>query len=231
MKRFVLFLAAAVSAFAVSCKKDDGGQGTGYGSMIILQNSEVSVPYQAGSTDVQYKINNPVEGNVLTANSDAAWLYSVKVNDGSITVSYAENRSFEPRTANVVLRYDGAESKTMKVVQNGVEKSDLTITVTVDNIRSDYATMHVKVSDPNETYLAMPVYRDTYEGTPAGELAEELIKVADQGTTGIQGALRKGDVDEDVPAAAGKEYVIVCFGCDGKNATTDLFVSDPFTGK
>lgn len=228
MKRFVLFL--AVAAFAVSCKKNED-QGSGYGSMIILQSSEITVPCQAGSTDVQYKINNPVEGQTLSANSDTGWLYGVKVNDGSVTVSYAENRSFESRTANVVMKYDGAESRTLKVTQSGVEKSDLTITVTVDNIQNESADMHIRVSDQNETYIAMPVNFDKFNSIPEEERAEEFFKIASSGSTGIHGALRKGDVDENVFVTAGKEFVIVCFGCDGKYVTTDLFVSDTYMGK
>lgn len=74
---------------------------------------------------IQYSLENPVEGKSVTATSDVDWIntfdYSVS---GEISFIVDANETTSVRLGEVVLSYEGAESKTVTVKQAAAESAE-----------------------------------------------------------------------------------------------------------
>lgn len=66
--------------------------------------ADVEIAYNATSGEIEYTINNPVSGGVLTASTTATWLTPGTVGNESVAFTCEENEDVE-RTATVVLTY------------------------------------------------------------------------------------------------------------------------------
>ena len=95
-----------------------------FAPVINVAANSISVPATGGSSEIDYTIKNPVDGQVISASSDQTWIsgfdYSV---DGKITFKVAENTG-EERMATITLSYDGATSINMNLTQKSPSTGD-----------------------------------------------------------------------------------------------------------
>ena len=89
---------------------------------VIVANN-VTVPYDATSGSIDYIVNNPVDGGVLTANTTADWITLQMTPNYAVTFTCEENEATEARTATVTLTYTynttETVSKNVTVTQEG----------------------------------------------------------------------------------------------------------------
>ena len=86
---------------------------------VIKAEEEIVLAYDATSGEIEYSIDNPVEGRRLSAISTADWISDINVGEESVTFTTTANESYANRTTTITLAYEGAEStKTVTVIQN-----------------------------------------------------------------------------------------------------------------
>ena len=86
---------------------------------IFVNENNYEVEAAEGSIDIVYTTNDVVTGQIkATVKSGASMaINSTSVADGKVTVNYAANTAQDPKTATIVLSYDGAESKEVVITQ------------------------------------------------------------------------------------------------------------------
>ena len=127
------------------------------GAPNINADNNVVLAYNATSGEIEYTIDNYVEGVDLEASCtpDADWISNIQVASDKVTFTTTPNEGTEPRTATFTLSYNGAEDKVVTVTQGvyvadyaelpfsweGGVKDDLLALngVTANDLGSDYA--------------------------------------------------------------------------------------------
>ena len=97
--RFVLFGVNAEANTSTSIAADD-----------------VEIAADDTSGEIAYTITNPVEGQTLSANTDADWITITQVTDEKVIFTTTANTGAE-RTATITLKYEGADDKDVTVTQ------------------------------------------------------------------------------------------------------------------
>ena len=91
----------------------------------------VNIGYNAESGEIEFTINNPVEGGVLTADTEAEWLTFGEVGDETVPFTCTANETAIARTASVVLTYtyntDQTVTKNVTITQAGDPNATITI--------------------------------------------------------------------------------------------------------
>lgn len=86
---------------------------------IFVNENNYEVEAAEGSIDIVYTTNDLVTGQIEASVKSGAsmTINSTSVGDGKVTVNYAANTAQEPKTATIVLSYDGAESQEVVITQ------------------------------------------------------------------------------------------------------------------
>ena len=120
----------------------------------VILSSDITIESDATSGEIEYSITNPVSGKTLSATTEATWISNIAVTSEKVTFDATKNTG-DARTAQITLKYDGADDKVVKVTQNhlvldyvtlpfewaGGASSDFTNLdgVTTSGLGSDYA--------------------------------------------------------------------------------------------
>ena len=83
----------------------------------VINANNIELEYNVTSGEIEYTIENPVQGVNLTATTDASWISNLTVGTSSVTFTCTANEENNDRTADVVLSYAGAADKTVTVTQ------------------------------------------------------------------------------------------------------------------
>ena len=82
-----------------------------------------NITYDITEGEISYTVNNPVDGGVLTAATEADWLTMGEVGAAAVAFTATQNETALTRTAEVVLSYTYGEgltvSKTVTITQTG----------------------------------------------------------------------------------------------------------------
>ena len=86
---------------------------------IFVKENNYEVEAAEGSIDIVYTTNDLVTGQITASVKDGTTMTinSTSVADGKVTVNYAANTAQEPKTATIVLSYDGADSQEVVITQ------------------------------------------------------------------------------------------------------------------
>ncbi|KWW28376.1 MAG: S-layer domain-containing protein, partial [bacterium P201] len=142
---------------------------------------DITIAYDATYGEIEYSITNPVEGQSLTATTDAEWISNITVGASAVTFTCTTNDGEEDREAIITLSYTGATDVEVAVTQGHysapgnwvlTELADLTpgdVFVIVGNNGNNYAL-------PNDGGTTKPsaVAVTVAENTLSGEVAENL---------------------------------------------------------
>ena len=83
----------------------------------VINANNVTLDYDATSGEIAYTIDNPVNGENLSATTDANWISNIAVLADKVTFTTTANEGNADRTANFTLSYTGATNKTVTVTQ------------------------------------------------------------------------------------------------------------------
>lgn len=89
--------------------------------------SNVDIAADATSGEIAYEITNPVEGQTLSASTEATWISNIQVAADKVTFTTTANTEASERTANITLKYEGATDKVVTVTQKGATVALTTI--------------------------------------------------------------------------------------------------------
>lgn len=86
---------------------------------IFVNENNYEVEAAEGSIDIVYTTNDVITGPITASvkNGTTMTINSTSVAEGKVTVNYAANTAQEPKTATIVLSYDGAESQEVVITQ------------------------------------------------------------------------------------------------------------------
>ena len=85
---------------------------TGGSDTPSISANNIEIVFDATSGDIEYTINNPVEGGVLTANTEAEWLTISTVGEETVAFTCTANDG-DIRTATVTLTYTYGDNETV----------------------------------------------------------------------------------------------------------------------
>ena len=94
--------------------------GTPADPVIVAENATIAA--DVTHYELEYSIENPVEGTALTATTDAAWITSITPSEKSfdrVMIECEANETTEDRTATIVLTY-GTLTKEVTLTQKGI---------------------------------------------------------------------------------------------------------------
>lgn len=109
MKRFIdesMLLITLLAMSVWSCKPEEEPKAE---SKVNLQNDELVFPWEGGSDEVVYSIENPQEGVAMTFDNVPAWVSLNLDTEGIISVTAEENKVEEERVAEIKGKYAEAE--------------------------------------------------------------------------------------------------------------------------
>lgn len=86
-------------------------------TFIRLAVSEGEYNYARQSASFEVTVDNPVDGSVLSASTQADWIFRLTVDGGTVSFDLGENNSSNSRSATVTLSYSGAADVSYTVTQ------------------------------------------------------------------------------------------------------------------
>lgn len=97
-KHLACLFAALATLVTVSCKKEDKT------TKFAVVDKEVTVPATPATGKIAYTLENPIDGEIVRAESEATWLHDFAAADGTITFSFDQNFE-EERSSKVIVTY------------------------------------------------------------------------------------------------------------------------------
>ncbi|MGM9786392.1 MAG: BACON domain-containing protein [Candidatus Cryptobacteroides sp.] len=127
-----LHLKAALAAVAIisglsSCEKPEVVELP----VLKVEKTSVQVPAEACSETVEFTLENPVEGSVVTATSSEDWI-KPSVKESSIYLAVTANTNSEERSAKVTVKYPKAEEVEITVTQAGYKPLVIPVSLEVE---------------------------------------------------------------------------------------------------
>ena len=123
---------------------------------IFVEKNSYEVEAAEGSIDIVYTTNDVVTGQIkasVKSEASSMAINSTSVAGGKVTVNYAANTAQDPKTATIVLSYDGAESQEVVITQAaaGVTKQYY---VKVTTAPTDWSGTYLMVCDSKKMVLS-----------------------------------------------------------------------------
>ncbi|HAW06265.1 MAG TPA: hypothetical protein DCW40_00290, partial [Rikenellaceae bacterium] len=97
-KHLACLFAALATLVTVSCKKEDKT------TKFAVVDKEVTVPATPATGKIAYTLENPIDGEIVRAESESTWLHDFAAADGTITFSFDQNFE-EERSSKVIVTY------------------------------------------------------------------------------------------------------------------------------
>lgn len=123
---------------------------------IFVEKNSYEVEAAEGSIDIVYTTNDLVTGQIEASVKSGAsmTINSTSVEDGKVTVNYAANTAQEPKTATIVLSYDGADSKEVVITQAAAGATKQYY-VKVTSAPTDWSGTYLIVFDDNKAHATV----------------------------------------------------------------------------
>ena len=123
---------------------------------IFVEKNSYEVEAAEGSIDIVYTTNDLVTGQIkasVKSEASSMAINSTSVADGKVTVNYAANTAQEPKTATIVLSYDGAESQEVVITQAAAGATKQYY-VKVTTAPTDWSGTYLMVCDSKKMVLS-----------------------------------------------------------------------------
>lgn len=122
---------------------------------IFVEKNSYEVEAAEGSIDIVYTTNDLVTGQIEASvkNGASMTINSTSVEYGKVTVNYAANTAQEPKTATIVLSYDGAEPQEVVITQAAAGATKQYY-VKVTTAPTDWSGTYLMVCDSKKMVLS-----------------------------------------------------------------------------
>lgn len=122
--------------------------------VINLKQSEVAAEAEGGEYSVNYTIANPIDGVMVEATCDAAWITDIDVTvAGAIKFVVAANEVEEPRETTVKVAYSDADEVSFVVKQSAATSASYTFTVEMTGCNYFEAMIDVYPANYDTEYI------------------------------------------------------------------------------
>lgn len=165
-----LLLIALLALGFVACEKDPV---TDEKSPVIkVDATEIKLNSHGESLEIGYRIENvePSERKSVKVENLAEWL-DVEVGEATILLTAEKNNTTKGRVINIVVKYEGAESVEISVMQENIEvpRENLTLELEISEIGPTSITIDIKASHPDMTWIPMVTYKEYWDQKQSDE--------------------------------------------------------------
>lgn len=165
-----LLLIALLALGFVACEKDPA---TDEKSPVIkVDATEIKLNSHGESLEIGYRIENvePSERKSVKVENLAEWL-DVEVGEETILLTAEKNNTTQGRVINIIVKYEGAESVEISVMQENIEvpRENLTLELEVSEIGPTSITIDITASHPDMTWIPMVTYKEYWDQKPSDE--------------------------------------------------------------
>lgn len=165
-----LLLIALLALGFVACEKDPA---TDEKSPVIkVDATEIKLNSHGESLEIGYRIENvePSERKSVKVENLAEWL-DVEVGEETILLTAEKNNTTKGRVINIIVKYEGAESVEITVMQENIEvpRENLTLELKVSEIGPTSITIDITASHPDMTWIPMVTYKEYWDQKPSDE--------------------------------------------------------------
>ncbi|MBQ5829753.1 MAG: BACON domain-containing protein [Alistipes sp.] len=165
-----LLLIALFALGFVACEKDPA---TDEKSPVIkVDATEIKLNSHGESLEIGYRIENvePSEHKSVKVENLAEWL-DVEVGEETILLTAEKNNTTKGRVINIVVKYEGAESVEISVMQENIEvpRENLTLELEISEIGPTSITIDIKASHPDMTWIPMVTYKEYWDQKQSDE--------------------------------------------------------------
>ncbi|MBE6218738.1 MAG: hypothetical protein E7126_01665 [Rikenellaceae bacterium] len=165
-----LLLIALLALGFVACEKDPA---TDEKSPVIkVDATEVKLNSHGESLEIGYRIENvePSERKSIKVENLAEWL-DVEVGEETILLTAEKNNTTQGRVINIIVKYEGAESVEISVMQDNIEvpRENLSLELEVSEIGPTSITIDITASHPDMTWIPMVTYKEYWDQKPSDE--------------------------------------------------------------
>ena len=156
-----LLLIALLALGFVACEKDPA---TDEKSPVIkVDATEIKLNSHGESLEIGYRIENvePSERKSVKVENLAEWL-DVEVGEETILLTAEKNNTTQGRIINIIVKYEGAESVEITVMQENIEvpRENLTLELEISEIGPTSITIDIKASHPDKTSIPRVTYKE-----------------------------------------------------------------------
>lgn len=165
-----LLLISLLALGFVACEKDPV---TDEKSPVIkVDATEIRLNSHGESLEIGYRIENvePSERKSVKVENLAEWL-DVEVGEETILLTAEKNNTTKGRIINIIVKYEGAESVEITVMQENIEvpRENLTLALEVSEIGPTSITIDITASHPDMTWIPMVTYKEYWDQKPSDE--------------------------------------------------------------
>ena len=165
-----LLLIALLALGFVACEKDPV---TDEKSPVIkVDATEIKLDSHGESLEIGYRIENvePSERKSVKVENLAEWL-DVEVGEETILLTAEKNNTTKGRVINIVVKYEGAESVEISVMQENIDvpRENLTLELEISEIGPTSITIDIKASHPDMTWIPMVTYKEYWDQKQSDE--------------------------------------------------------------
>ncbi len=129
--------------------------------VVTLSQSAVELNAAGNAVSISYTIDNPIEGEHISATSEASWLSVDSATVGTLTLSATKNTATEARTTTLTISYKNAESVSLNVSQKRAE--GLTFELNFSDVAYDSFILQIIPSESNKSFYIGTLERSVYE--------------------------------------------------------------------
>lgn len=231
MKNLVSFLLLPLTALFSLQACEDSSTGTPEVSVIKVSPNPVSVKAAGGPAQVTCEIANPKEGVAPKATPDKDWVHSFGYSTkDKITFTVDANETYEPRSTEVTVTYDEAESVAFTVSQDAAEAP---IKIDVSDISTTAAGITYTPTDPSMTYTLGVTEKSAFEkyADDAEFMEKDLEKLLEESADwGLDFLLYTKEQHFDKSELKeNTEYIAFAYGLTGAGKFTTGLVKKSFS--
>lgn len=140
----------------------------------ITSPATISVGQEGDIATITYNVQNPVEGVSVTAEADVDWINSFDYTTSGEVSFIVDTNNDASRTGVVTLSYEGAESKTVTIQQNGVGEIIYDFSVNTTSVWDVLLPTSYTTTETAYTYLedssVWKFYNHQYIGSSTKEI-------------------------------------------------------------
>lgn len=218
MKKTILLILPLL-VIAAGCNKEDQ-----LVSRLILDSDTVNVSGIGGAAEIGYTIENPIEGQSVTALSGESWITDIdESTQGTIRFNVSQNLSEETREALVEVTY-GTVKSYFTVMQSDEIPVEGDFSIEALSINDFEIRCSITPKQGDIQYLYGLIDRETYDRFSSDENFWDYIieNTPDFASKAVSGYTPETSFDHLEPLT---DYIIYCagIGSDGDN-TTDVSI-------
>ena len=207
-----------------------------------LENLTVEIDHKGGNIELNYVINNGIEGIDIVAATDVDWISDIVVNNGTLTFKVAENIEAKARESKIRVTYPNAD--TIFLVVKQAQFDAITFKLEVTSSTSTSCSTLITPSNEEYAYIAYMAEVDYFlmaDITTAEELFEDDYNYYMAFAQQWEAPLLKefflmnyiayqGEYSIDwTGMMPGKEYVLYVYAFEFNEENNDYWLASPIT--